>query len=252
MYFCHKLILWKYIQDSYFNSDKLCNTFLIRTICLEESEMDIGQQLIDAGRYMLSNQLAWGTSGNISVRIDTEHMFITASGTFMGDLSQEDFVKYNIPSGLYEGARKASKETAMHSGIYQRRRDVGAILHSSPFYTTLVASSNEPILSSLFIETMYYLENVAYVDYFHPGTKELGEAVAEQSSKANIVIMRNHGVTVFDDTVSEALMRLETLEMACRMIITAKSAGIQFNKIPTHVVSSFLEESRYKSRKKLN
>jgi ribulose-5-phosphate 4-epimerase/fuculose-1-phosphate aldolase len=201
---------------------------------------------------MLSNQLAWGTSGNISVRIDTEHMFITASGTFMGDLSQEDFVKYNILSGLYEGARKASKETAMHSGIYQRRQDVGAILHSSPFYTTLVASSNEPILSNLFIETMYYLENVAYVDYFHPGTKELGEAVAEQSSKANIVIMRNHGVTVFDDTVSEALMRLETLEMACRMIITAKSAGIQFNKIPTHVVSSFLEESRYKSRKKLN
>jgi ribulose-5-phosphate 4-epimerase/fuculose-1-phosphate aldolase len=214
--------------------------------------MDLAQQLIDAGKYMLSNQLAWGTSGNISVRLDSDHMFITASGTFMGDLSPEDFVKYNIHSGRFESSRKASKETAMHSGIYQRRADVGAILHSSPFYTTLMASSNEPIISNLFIETMYYLENVAYVDYFHPGSKELGEAVAEQSSKANIVMMRNHGVTVFDDTVNEALMRLETLEMACRMIITAKSAGIEFNRIPTHVVSSFLEESRYKTRKKIN
>jgi ribulose-5-phosphate 4-epimerase/fuculose-1-phosphate aldolase len=214
--------------------------------------MDIGKQLIDVGRYMLSNQLAWGTSGNISVRLASDQMLITASGTFMGELSQEDFVKYNFHTGHYVGTRKASKETVMHSGIYQRRTDIGAILHSSPFYTTLMASSNEPILSNLFIETMYYLENVAYVDYFHPGSKELGEAVAEQSSKANIVIMRNHGVTVFDDTVNEALMRLETLEMACRMIITAKSAGIQFNRIPNHVVSSFLEESRYKTRKKIN
>jgi ribulose-5-phosphate 4-epimerase/fuculose-1-phosphate aldolase len=214
--------------------------------------MDNVRQLVDVGRYMLSNQLAWGTSGNISMRLDSEHMLITASGTFMGDLSQDDFVKYNLHSGHYEGARKASKETAMHSGIYQRRSDVGAILHASPFYTTLMASSNEPILSNLFIETMYYLENVAYVDYFHPGTKELGEAVAEQSSKANIVMMRNHGVTVFDDTLNEALMRLETLEMACRMIITAKSAGIELNTVPKQTMSSFLEESRYKLRKKIN
>jgi L-fuculose-phosphate aldolase len=112
-----------------------------------------------------------------------------------------------------------------------------------------MASNNETILSNLFIETMYYLENVAYVDYFHPGTPELGEAVAQQSSTSNIVIMRNHGVTVFDDSLSDALMRIETLEMACRMIITAKSAGVELNKIPKHVISSFLNESRYKPRK---
>jgi ribulose-5-phosphate 4-epimerase/fuculose-1-phosphate aldolase len=207
--------------------------------------------LIEAGRYMLTNQLAWGTSGNISMRLDSEHMLITASGTYMGDLSLDDFVKYHIHSGEYTGIGKPSKETPMHSEIYKRRSDIGAILHSSPFYTTLLASSNEPILSNLFIETMYYLENVAYVDYYHPGTTELGEAVAKQSAFSNIVIMRNHGVTVFDDSLKDALMRLETLEIACRMIITAKSAGIEFNKIPTHVISSFLEESRYKPRKKI-
>lgn len=99
---------------------------------------------------------------------------------------------------------------------------------------------------------MYYLENVAYADYYHPGSPELGDAVAHQAANANIVIMRNHGVTVFDDTLKDALMRLETLEMACRMIDTAKNSGIGLNRIPDHVVNTFLEESRYKPRKKID
>lgn len=207
------------------------------------------QQLIKAGRYMLDNKLAWGTSGNISARLDKERMIITASGTFMGELQSDDFVEFEIMTGINKGTRKASKETPMHTGIYKNRDDVGAILHSSPFYTTLFACSNEPIHSEMFIETMYYLEKIAYVDYYHPGTQELGDAIAAQSFNANVIIMRNHGVVVFDDTVSEALMRLETLEMACRMILQAKSSGVHINKIPDLVVKSFLEESKYKPRK---
>lgn len=215
------------------------------------SEVEKGVQvLVDAGRYMLTNQLAWGTSGNISLRLDEKHMLITASGTYMGDLASSDFVKFNIETGQYDGARKASKETPIHSGIYKNRPDIHAVIHSSPFYTTLMACSNEPILSGLFIETMYYLEKIEYVDYFHPGSNELGQEIAEKSLSANIIIMKNHGVTVIDDSVNEALMRLETLENACKMLITSKAAGIKLTEIPKMVVHEFLEESKYKPRKR--
>ncbi|WP_201004009.1 class II aldolase/adducin family protein [Paenibacillus glycanilyticus] len=213
--------------------------------------MNQRQKLIAAGKYLLANQLAWGTSGNISARINDEQMIITASGTFMGNLSEEDFAEVNIVTGNTEGKRKASKETPFHLGIYRERKDVGAVLHSSPFYTTMFSCADEPILSELFIETMYYLENIAYVDYYHPGTQELADAITEQAGKANIIMMRNHGVVVYDDTIDEALMRLETLEMACRMIVTAKSAGIALKRIPDQVVKSFLEDSKYKPRKQL-
>lgn len=212
--------------------------------------MNLKQQLSQAGRYLLEHELAWGTSGNMSARIDEEHMLITASGTFMGDLNEDDFVITHIPTGTYEGTRKASKETPFHTGIYRRRPDVGAILHSSPFYSTLIACSDTPLLSELFIETMYYLEHIAYVDYYHPGTRELGDAIAEQAEKANVIIMRNHGVVVFDDLLTEAAMRLETLEMASRMMIQAQAAGIKLNRIPDQVVQSFLEGSTYKPRKR--
>ncbi|MGO4889999.1 class II aldolase/adducin family protein [Anaerobacillus sp. MEB173] len=210
-------------------------------------------ELIHAGKYLVDNQLAWGTSGNLSMKIDEDHMLITASGTKMSDLKKDDFVIFNVHTAEKVGERKASKETPMHSGIYKNRKDAKAILHSSPFYTTLFSCSNEIMISSeLFIETMYYLEHVAYVDYYHPGSQELGEAVAEQSLGANVIIMKNHGVIVFDDSMSEALMRLETLEMACRMILEAKKANIQLVKIPDKVVEDFLENSLYKPRKILN
>ncbi len=214
--------------------------------------MKLKQELMNTGKYLLDTKLAWGTSGNLSARLDDDRMLISASGTYMGDLSDDDFVTFNIHTSEKEGKRKASKETPMHSGIYKNRPDVHAILHSSPFYTTLFACSEDvTVLSDLFIETMYYLEHVAYVDYHHPGTEELGNAVAQQSTKANIIIMKNHGVIVYDDNLAEASMRLETLEMACKMILKAREAGIQLNRIPEKVVSDFLENSLYKPRKKL-
>lgn len=207
--------------------------------------------LIDAGKYMLENNLAWGTSGNISLRLDENNMLITASGTYMGGLASNDFVVFNIETEEYKGSRKASKETPIHSGIYKNRPDIQAVVHSSPFYTTLMACSDEPILSDLFIETMYYLEKIAYVDYFHPGSIQLGQKIAEKALTANVIIMKNHGVTVIDDSMSEALMRLETLENACKMLITSKAAGIKLTEIPEKVVHEFLEDSKYKPRKRL-
>jgi L-fuculose-phosphate aldolase len=208
------------------------------------------KELIHIGKYLINNQLAWGTSGNISKRVEDRKMVITASGTFMGDLIEDDFVLFDLEAHKNLSDRKASKETPMHTGIYQSRSDVNAIIHSSPFYTTLFACSNEPIFSDLFIENIYYLENLGYVDYFHPGTIDLGEAIAEEAKKSDVILMRNHGVVVMDTSLSEALMRIETLEMTCKMIVTAKASGIELNKLSKETIKEFLEDSKYKPRTK--
>lgn len=206
--------------------------------------------LIDTGENLVDNQLAWGTSGNLSLGINDVLMLITGSGTKLSNLKHDDFVLFDVSTGEKKGERKASKETPMHSGIYKNRKDAKAILHSSPFYTTLFSCSDEiSVISELFIETMYYLENVTYINYYHPGSHKLGDAVAEQTLNANIIMMKNHGVIVFDDSISEAMMRLETLEMACHMILEAKKAGVQLARIPDKVVEDFLENSLYKPRK---
>jgi 3-dehydro-4-phosphotetronate decarboxylase len=201
-----------------------------------------------AGRYMLDNELAWGNAGNISARLGSERYVITASGTSLGDLNEGDFVECSF-SGPLSKDRKPSKETPMHRAIYEQRPDVGAILHASPFYSTLFACSDLPLPADLFVEDMYYLERIAHVSYFHPGSHELGDAVGEKAKRANILFLDNHGVLVYDISIQEALMGLQTLEMVCRMAITARSAGLEFRSLSASTVMDFLENSGYRPRR---
>lgn len=213
---------------------------------MDSNEARTGLQA--AGRYMLDNDLAWGNAGNISARVGPDSYLITASGTRLGDLKDGDFVECFL-EGAFSGHRKPSKETPMHRAIYQQRPEIGAILHASPFYGTLVACAEIDVPADLFVEDMYYLERVENVDYFHPGSSELGEAVRAKAQQANILFLDNHGVLVYDTSIQEALMGLQTLEFVCRMAITARSAGLELRSLPVSTVGDFLEKSGYRPRR---
>lgn len=201
-----------------------------------------------AGRYMVENDLAWGNAGNLSARIGADRYLITASGTRLGELKDGDFVDCSL-DGSFSGDRKPSKETPMHRAIYEQRPEISAVLHASPFYSTLVACADMHVPADLFIEDMYYLERVEHVSYFHAGSRELGEAVRLKARHANILFLDNHGVLVYDTSVQEALMGLHTLELVCRMAITAQGAGVELRSLPASTVTDFLENSGYRPRR---
>jgi L-fuculose-phosphate aldolase len=213
--------------------------------------MEASRQLQAAGRFMLENGLAWGNAGNLSARTAGDRFLITASGTRLGQLGEEDFVECSLsvvaaPPG---GARKPSKEVPMHSAVYALRPEIGAVLHASPFYSTLVACAEVEIPADWFVEAMYYLERIARVPYFHPGSTALGEAVRGVAQQANVLLLENHGVLVYDTTIAEALVGMQTLEMVCRMYVTARSAGIPLRSLSPQVVADFLENSGYRARR---
>lgn len=216
---------------------------------MSESVNTACDQLQSAGRSMLVNDLTWGNAGNLSARVDAGQFVVTASGTRLGELVRDDFVA--CPITPVEGQaypRKPSKEMPMHRAIYAARPEVRAILHAHSFYSTLIACAEDVELpANLFVEDMYYLERVARVGYFHPGSQALGEAVGAQASKANILLLQNHGVIVYDTSVSEALMALQTLEVVSRMVITAWQAGIALSPLSPATVQDFLQNSGYRA-----
>lgn len=208
----------------------------------------IRAELCRAGQQMFANQLAWGNAGNISARVIGDRYLISASGTQLGDLSAEDLVECQIGQAGFEG-RKPSKERPMHEAIYAERPEIGAVLHASPFYSTLLACTAEAPPASLFVESMYYLERVAGVPYYHPGSQALGQAVRAQARNANVLLLENHGVLVYDISVREALLALQTLEFASRMWLAARSAGVELRGLSPSTVQEFLTQAGYKPRR---
>ncbi|WP_274648683.1 class II aldolase/adducin family protein [Paenibacillus humicola] len=213
----------------------------------------VRKQLQHTGKYMMEYELAWGNSGNISARTEVDRYLITASGTFLGELDDADLIECDLAGNTYAASgRRASKETPMHRAVYESRPEINAVLHASPFYSTLVAASKLAIPTNWFIESMYYLEKVERVPYYHPGSEALGEGVREKAKLANILLLENHGVLVYDTSVQEARMALQTLEMACRMLIVSQSADIPMSGLPPETERAFIENAAYKPRRNWN
>jgi 3-dehydro-4-phosphotetronate decarboxylase len=213
--------------------------------------LELKKQLQETGKFMMEYDLAWGNSGNISAKTENNSFLITASGTYLGDLDVDDFAECSLEVNKYPSfGPKPSKEVPMHQAIYETRPEIGAVLHASPLYSTLIALSNIDLPASWFVEGMYYLERIERVPYAHPGSIELGELVREKAKNANILLLENHGVLVYDTSIKEAKMALQTLEMACRMLIISRSSGIALQELSDNVIHSFLHDSGYKPRRK--
>ncbi|MFJ5759831.1 class II aldolase/adducin family protein [Neobacillus sp. NPDC093182] len=218
---------------------------------IDKKLLELKKQLQETGKFMMEYDLAWGNSGNISAKTENNSFLITASGTYLGDLDVEDFAECSL--GVSERSSfgpNPSKEVPMHQAIYETRPEIGAVLHASPLYSTLIASSQLDIPAAWFVEGMYYLERIERVPYAHPGSIELGELVREKAKNANILLLENHGVLVYDTSIKEAKMALQTLEMACRMLIISRNAGIVLQELSDNEIHSFLHDSGYKPRRK--
>ncbi|MGQ9489085.1 MAG: class II aldolase/adducin family protein [Armatimonadota bacterium] len=192
------------------------------------------QELCELGHYLGARGLAWGTSGNISLRVDEERFLISASGAWLGKLTPEQTTLCFLDKEGESGA-KPSVETPMHRSIYRNRPDAQVVVHVSPAYTTLIACSSLQIPTDLNIENIFYLGRIARVPYIHPGTQQLAEAVGEAVREHETIILSNHGVITLHRSIPDVLMRVESFEMTCRLVVLARMANISLNHLPTEV-----------------
>lgn len=201
--------------------------------------------LIDAGKWIAEKNMTWGSAGNMSIRLDETHVLITASGTRFDSLTEDSFTLYNLNDNTWSGG-KPSKELPVHLAVYHNAPWAGAVVHASPFHTTLAASTTLEVRNDLFVENMYYLQRMARIPYAHPGSKELTAFVDGAAATANVILMKNHGVILYDTTVQEACAGLEVLENTCRMCLEAARAGINMIPVEKETVQSFLLNSGYR------
>lgn len=201
--------------------------------------------LIDAGKWIAEKNMTWGSAGNMSIRLDETHVLITASGTRFDSLTEDSFTLYNLNDNTWSGG-KPSKELPVHLAVYRNAPWAGAVVHASPFHTTLAASTTLEVRNDLFVENMYYLQRMARIPYAHPGSKELTAFVDGAAATANVILMQNHGVILYDTTVQEACAGLEVLENTCRMCLEAARAGINMIPVEKETVQSFLLNSGYR------
>jgi len=188
---------------------------------LEKERNDV----VAFGKKMITSRLTTATGGNISVFNRKEGLIaISPSGMDYMETRPEDVVVVRPDGSVVEGSRKPSSETQLHLAQYERRSDVGAVVHTHSVYAATMATLRWEI------PPMHYLvgfsgRKVPVASYATYGTAELARATAAAIGDNNAVLMANHGVLTVGRTLNAAFTVAEVVELMAQVYYQAKCVG---------------------------
>ncbi|HQG17005.1 MAG TPA: class II aldolase/adducin family protein [Ornithinibacter sp.] len=182
-------------------------------------------QLLDAGRHLVTRGLVQASGGNLSVRLPgTDHFLVTGSGTWLDRLTTDDLVELTLHGKRVSGAQRPSVEWKLHQRTYAVRPDVQAVIHLHPQHVLLVDMLGAPIRFTT-LDHQFYLGSAGRVPFHPAGSQEIADAAADAARDHDAVVMAHHGCSTLGDTVSMALRRALNLEEAAAMTYRLLMAG---------------------------
>ena len=188
-----------------------------------DKEMKI---VAEAGKEMLENRLTIGTWRNISLRTsERDKCVITPSGMSYQRMSPEDMAVIDLSGKVVEGRWKPSRELEMHCGIYRARKDVNAIVHTHPVFSSVLAVLKEDLPPIMEDMVMLLGGKVKVTEYTISGTKKHAEGVAEALGNRNVVLLANHGSVCVGHDMKRAFTACGILEKSAQIYLYSKMIG---------------------------
>ena len=187
----------------------------------------LAESLASACRRLHARGLLAGAEGNLSVRLADGTLLVTAAGVDKGTLTSDDVVRITRDGVVLAvvGDRRVSSEVGMHLACYAARPTAGAVVHAHPPVATGFATAGVPLPMDALAEVPAVIGPVALVPYGRPGSPALATAMHPWLQGHDTFLLAHHGVTVLGRTLEEALTRLESVEQAARIILSARLLG---------------------------
>lgn len=182
--------------------------------------------IVDTGRELYKQNLTIGTWGNISVLDpETDLIYIKPSGMDYNEINLEDVIVIDKKGKTIEGFRKPSIEMPMHLSIYNARKDVRAIVHYHPIYSSVLAVTgfSLPGICEDFVQIVG--EKVLCAKYALPGSEELAEKAVASLGDRKAVFLLNHGTLCVGEDMKEAMKVCYVVEKTAHIYILSKSVG---------------------------
>lgn len=197
--------------------------------CLGEDaeEMELKEEMVSCMAALYRRGMMTGVGGNISRRLpEAGEVWITPSGLYKPSLKPEDLVKIDLEGRLIEGIFKPSMEWPIHVAIYKHRADINCVLHCHPPMATGLTLAGVRV-RPITLEAALMIARAPVVPFIYPGTRELGEAVAEAAMGSRVTLLQNHGAVTIGYDLHEALTAMEILEECATMTFVSKTLGKQ-------------------------
>ena len=199
----------------------------------------VRREIVTVCQRLWERGLIAGPEGNVSVRLAADRILVTPAGMSKVDVRSADLVEVRLDGQRVRGTRRPSSELAVHLRIYNRRADIGAIVHAHPPVATGFAVAGEGFASCVLPEVIFQVGWVPLVPYDTPGTEALARQFDPFIPTHDAFLMANHGAVTAGPTLSIAHQRMESLEHAARILLTSRLLG-RVNELSAEQVAALV------------
>jgi L-fuculose-phosphate aldolase len=202
-------------------------------------------EIVRYGRMLHQHGFVAAMDGNLSVRLKEDRILVTPTCLSKGAMRPSDMVIVDMDGQRVAGRRNVTSEIGMHLLIYRTRPDIQAIVHAHPPTATGFAAAGMALTEPLVCEVVIGLGCIPLARYGTPGTSELASTLEPFVPNYDAILMSNHGVVAYADTLEHAYMKMETVEHFAQIALVTHLLGRQQPLQEREVEKLLLARAKY-------
>lgn len=196
-----------------------------------QAEKRLREQICHIGRLMHQFQYIDGTSGNISARLDAEHVLTTPSGLAKGFMEPDQLIVVDMAGKKVGAATAANRdlrptsEVLMHLEAYKQRPDVMGVVHAHPPCAVALTIAGISLQRCTIPEAIVILGMIPTTPYATPSSAENRDAISQLILHHDAIMLAYHGSLTVGPDVWTAYLRLESLEHSAKILMMVEQLG---------------------------
>ena len=195
-------------------------------------------RIFSAERASLAAAFRWAVRFNwhegianhfsLAVSDDSSRFLMNPAGRHFSRIRASELLLLDANDGDVMNRPNPPDRTAwcIHGAMHRQVPGARCILHVHPKFATVLSSLKDSRMPPIDQNTMRFFNRIAVDDHYGGmGLDDEAERLPQALAGKSVLVMGNHGVLVWADTVDEAFDLLYYFERACETLITAYSTG---------------------------
>ncbi|MPZ48785.1 MAG: class II aldolase/adducin family protein [Dehalococcoidia bacterium] len=207
------------------------------------------EEVIEASRQIVSSGIMTKSlHGNLSLKLPSGDAFLLTAGGSLADMQPENIALFALDGTLIEGTVMpvGAEIVQMHAIVYRTRPEFGGVVHThSPFATGFAVAGKEIPGAYEAMVRNGMVEGVPVAGYGPRGSQqsvENIEAVLRAHEAIKALLLENHGVLTFAESVGAAVRANQVVEESAEIILYANNLG-GAKPIPSEMITATRERA---------
>jgi ribulose-5-phosphate 4-epimerase/fuculose-1-phosphate aldolase len=184
------------------------------------NETQLREAMVDYAHSLFARGYGCGTSGNLSARLDDDHLLLTPTNISLGRLTVDGLTRVRLDGSPVDGP-VPTKEAWLHLAAYRARPGIGAVVHLHSTHAVAMSClevvDTSDVLPPITPYAVMRFGRVALAPYFRPGDTTQADLIEGLLRDHRAILLSNHGPVVTGADLPAAIAAAEELEETSKL-----------------------------------